>query len=94
MKLQVNERQFNHIMSSMVSEVEEEVDMDEQTESEPVSPEPEPGTSDVQTGAPGYPEVGKWESGVSRGPANQIGVTRWSDVVGSTLERGKDNQLK
>jgi hypothetical protein len=41
----------------------------------------------------GYPEVGKWESGVTRGPSNQIGVTKWSDIVGSVLKRGKGNKL-
>lgn len=43
---------------------------------------------------PAYPETTKWESGVTRGPANQIGVTKWEDVVGSTLTRGKANPLK
>jgi hypothetical protein len=42
----------------------------------------------------GYPEVGKWESGATRGPGNQIGVTKWSDVVGSLLKRDKGNPLK
>lgn len=60
----------------------------------PVNPEPKSGTSDKQTGASGYPEVGKWESGINRGPANQIGVTKWSDVVGANLKRSKANQLK
>lgn len=42
-----------------------------------------------------YPEVGKWETGISReGPANQVGITKWSDIVGSKLIRGKANQLK
>ncbi len=88
MRIQVTEEQLKVI--------QEDVDslMDEQTEAEPVEPEPEAGTSDTQSGAEGYPEVGKWESGVERGPANQIGVTKWSDVVGSTLTRGKANQLK
>lgn len=45
-------------------------------------------------GAQGYPQVGKWESGVTRGAGNQIGVTKWSDVVGSTIKRGKGNPLK
>jgi len=45
-------------------------------------------------GSSSYPQVNKWESGVTRGPANQIGVTKWSEVVGSTLKRGKANQLK
>jgi hypothetical protein len=41
----------------------------------------------------GYPTVNKWESGATRGPANQIGNTKWSDIVGSTLVRGKANKL-
>jgi hypothetical protein len=41
-----------------------------------------------------YPEVGKWDSGISRGSANQIGNTKWSDTVGSKLMRGKANMLK
>jgi hypothetical protein len=40
-----------------------------------------------------YPTVNKWESGATRGPANQIGNTKWSDIVGSTLVRGKANKL-
>ena len=28
-----------------------------------------------------YPTVTKWESGVTRGPANQIGLTKWRDIV-------------
>lgn len=50
--------------------------------------------SSTEGGSEGQPEVGKWESGVSRGPSNQIGVTKWSEVVGSTLTRGKANKLK
>ena len=42
-------------------------------------------------GGKGYPTVTKWESGVSRGPANQIGVTKWSDIV--KLTRGKANPI-
>ena len=51
-------------------------------------------TSTPSSGGQGYPEVGKWESGVTRGPANQVGITKWADVVGSKLNRGKANQLK
>jgi len=40
---------------------------------------------------PAYPTVTKWESGVTRGPANQIALTKWSDVV--KLNRGKANTL-
>ncbi len=41
---------------------------------------------------PAYPTVTKWESGVTRtGPANQIGLTKWSEIV--KLTRGKANTL-
>jgi hypothetical protein len=38
-----------------------------------------------------YPTVTKWETGVTRGPANQIGNTKWSDIV--KLNRGKANPI-
>ena len=84
MKLGLTEKQYKNILSKLL----------EQSEAEPVSPEPEAGTSSAQTGGKGYPVVGKWESGVTRGPSNQIGVTKWSDIVGSVLTRGKSNPLK
>lgn len=41
---------------------------------------------------PPYPTVTKWETGVARtGPANQIGLTKWSDIV--KINRGKANTL-
>lgn len=80
----LTEKQYKHILSKL----------SEQSEAEPVSATPEAGTSSTQAGGTGYPEVGKWESGVTRGPANQVGVTKWSDVVGSKLTRSKANQLK
>jgi hypothetical protein len=44
---------------------------------------------------PSYPDVGHWESGVTRGPANQIDTkSNWSGVVGSKISRGKANPLK
>ena len=55
---------------------------------------PNPGTSATQSGGAGYPAVDKWESGVTRGPGNQVGVTKWADVVGAKLTRGKANPLK
>jgi len=42
-------------------------------------------------GKPAYPTVTKWESGVTRGPANQIGLTKWVDIV--KINRGKANTL-
>jgi len=61
---------------------------------DPAAQAPTAGTSSKQAGGQGYPEVGKWESGVTRGPANQVGITKWADVVGSKLNRGKANPLK
>ena len=40
---------------------------------------------------PLYPTVTKWESGATRGPANQIGLTKWADIV--KINRGKANTL-
>lgn len=40
---------------------------------------------------PPYPTVTKWETGVTRGPANQIGLTKWKDIV--KMNRGKANTL-
>jgi hypothetical protein len=40
---------------------------------------------------PLYPTVTKWETGLTRGPANQIGNTKWADIV--KLNRGKANTL-
>ena len=47
--------------------------------------------SSTTGGGPGYPAVTKWESGVNRGPANQIGNTKWKDSVSPV--RGKGNTL-
>jgi hypothetical protein len=87
MKLQVTEKQFKKI----ISELNQSTEIEEQEE---VSSEPTAGTSSTQSGGTGYPEVGKWETGLTRGPANQVGVTKWSDIVGVNLKRGKANQLK
>ena len=88
MKLGLTERQYKLVISEVVKNQE----IAEQEE--PVNPEPEAGTSSQQAGGKGYPEVGKWESGVTRGPGNQVGITKWADVVGANLKRGKGNPLK
>lgn len=88
MKFQVTKKQFDTIIKEIV-ENQEVIEQEETPD-----PEPKSGTSSQQTGGQGYPEVGKWESGVTRGPSNQVGVTKWSDVVGANLKRGKANQLK
>jgi hypothetical protein len=87
MKLALTEKQYNDLLTVM-----SKIQLGEQ--SDPPAAEPEKGTSDKQAGGQGYPAVGKWESGVTRGPANQVGVTKWADVVGAKLTRSKGNQLK
>lgn len=87
MKVLINEKQLKLILSKNVKgeEINEEGDT--------ASAAPSAGTSSSGSGA-GQPQVGKWESGVTRGPGNQVGVTKWSDVVGSLLKRSKGNPLK
>jgi hypothetical protein len=82
MKLGLTDIQYNNLLTLL------------QEQAEAPAAEPEKGTSDKQSGGQGYPAVGKWESGITRGPANQVGVTKWADVVGSKLTRGHANQLK
>ena len=82
MKLGLTDIQYNSLLTVL------------REQGETPAAEPEKGTSDKQAGGQGYPQVGKWESGVTRGPGNQVGVTKWADVVGSKLTRGKANPLK
>lgn len=87
MKIIVTEKQYELLFGNS-----ELMDIEEQG-TDPAAAQPTTGTG--STGSKeGYPEVGKWESGVTRGPSNQVGVTKWSDVVGSLLKRGKANPLK
>lgn len=87
MKIQISERQYELLLGHIKTpkQIEEQPD--------PSAAQPKAGTSSSGS-KQGYPEVGKWESGVTRGTSNQIGVTKWSDIVGSTLKRGKSNPLK
>lgn len=82
MKILVNERQYKKIKDTTVDVTEETEPTDTTT------------TDSTEGGSSSYPEVGKWESGATRGPSNQIGNTKWSDTVGSTLKRDKANRLK
>jgi hypothetical protein len=84
MQLVITEKQLK-MLSSQFTEAHEVKEQDD-----PAAAAPDTGTSsdgEKKTGAT------KWESGVTRGPANQIGVTKWSDTVGSSLKRGKANPL-
>jgi len=83
MRLIITEKQLKHIVkrNSLNQQIHEE---------DAAAAAPEAGTSsdgDTKTG------MSKWESGVTRGPANQIAVTRWKDIAGVTPARGKANPL-
>jgi hypothetical protein len=81
MKLVISEKQLKGIITHLNSNQ----DLSEEGEGEGA---PESGTSsdgDVKTGA------SKWESGVTRGLANQIGVTKWADSY--KITRGRSNPL-
>lgn len=71
---------LNHFTTS-----EESSELDEQDA--PAAAAPTTGGG----GGTGYPPPTKWESGVTRGPANQIGLTKWADIV--KINRGKANTL-
>ena len=95
MDLLITERQLKLILSKEITE--EPSAPEAPTGPDTVTPDasaPEAGTTDTQSGGSGYPTVDKWESGATRGPGNQIAVTKWSDVVGSSLTRGKANPLE
>lgn len=85
MKLYLTEKQLKTIIKK--SALESEL-------SEQDAPSTTTQTTSTGGASQGYPEVGKWESGVTRGPANQLTKSKWSDVVGSILKRGKANPLK
>jgi hypothetical protein len=73
-------------LMDMISSSSDNVEKDEVGEQEGE-------TSSTDTGGdkPDYPTVTKWETGVTRGAANQIGLTKWSDIV--KITRGKANTL-
>jgi hypothetical protein len=84
MKIVISEKQYELLVNK--------THLDEQGD-DPSAAQPSSGVGSSGS-KQGYPEVGKWESGITRGPANQVGVTKWSDVVGSLLKRSKGNPLK
>ena len=71
-------------------EIKDDVELDESDLSEE-GEEATDTTTDTTTDTGS--SITPWESGVTRGPANQVGVTKWSDVVGANLKRGKANPL-
>jgi hypothetical protein len=78
MKMIVSEKQL-----SMIAETYKEIE-EQQDGTDTGTSEPEGSTTAGSK---------QWESGVTRGPANQIAVTKWSEIVGQTVSRGKANPL-
>lgn len=96
MKVAITERQLKELVSGYIEQQIDEAD------DSPEAAEPKSGASDDQVGGSppppggtegGYPEVHKWESGVTRGPDNQIGNTKWVDAPNTQPKRDKANQL-
>lgn len=79
MKICISEKQLDLIVSNQIEIGEQEDGTDT-------------GTSDASGGGTTAGSK-QWESGVTRGPDNQIAVTKWSDIVGSKISRGKANPL-
>ena len=84
MRIVISEKQFKKIVLKSIGNQE----LSEEGETDGGAPESGASSDgEKKTGAT------KWESGVTRGPANQIGNTKWTDIVGSQLKRGKANPL-
>ena len=49
------------------------------------------GEQEDATGGEGTTSYPQWETGIQRGAANPVGVTKWSEVV--QLTRGKANPI-
>tara|TARA_B110000971_G_scaffold150944_1_gene154156 strand:- start:2198 stop:2437 length:240 start_codon:yes stop_codon:yes gene_type:complete len=78
MRIMVSEKQLENILSN-------EREMGEQEDGT------ETGTGDAGAGTTAGSK--KWETGIERGPANQLAVTKWSDIVGQLTTRGKANPI-
>jgi hypothetical protein len=82
MKLIISEKQLQQLVKM-------------HAKSQEISEDGEEGAPEAGTSSDGEKKTGmpKWESGINRGPANQIAVTRWKDIDGTQPTRGKANTL-
>jgi hypothetical protein len=83
MKIEISEKQLKLLLSKYTDEDLNEVD----------APSTPSSSSSSAGSTGGYPAVHKWESGATRGPGNQVGVTNWSTVVGAAIKRSVGNYL-
>ena len=77
---------LEHIMSLM-----RKYTFNDEVESELGEQDAAAGAATGGGGGAAYPTVTKWETGLTRGPANQIALSKWRDIV--KLNRGKANTL-
>ena len=66
-------------------------ELDEESE---VNEEGEAASTETETTTPDSGTAGIWTAGLTRGPGNQLGNTKWADTVGAQLKRSKGNMLK
>lgn len=91
-KIEENIERILELMELKNNEIEEDNKvLDEESE---VNEEGEGTSTETETKSTGAGTANVWSSGVSRGPANQVANTKWSDTVGAQLKRGKANMLK
>jgi hypothetical protein len=103
MQIAITEKQLRNILSKQLMKEQTPSTAPETTSApEASTPTPDASSSSSSGGstssgssnsASSYPSVEKWESGATRGPANQVAVTKWSDIVGGSIKRGKANPL-
>ena len=67
---------------------------EEDLEETEISEEGDAAAAGGSTTSSGAGTATSWSQGHTKGPGNQTGITKWSDVVGSQLKRGKGNSLK
>lgn len=86
MKIQLTQEELIDLIEMIINKCggASEIELDEQYDGGGA------GTSSAGEGA-GTASMGKWESGLTRGAANQLGVTKWSDSY--QPQRGKGNPL-
>ena len=95
----ITEKQLRKILSKEVVKEQTPSSTPETSSSDATTSTPSGDAGSTSTGgessssASSYPSVEKWESGATRGPANQVAVTKWSDIVGGSIKRGKANPL-
>lgn len=77
----------------MEIEKEEISDEDKQEIDETEISEEGEASSGGETTSSGAGNSTSWSQGHTKGPGNQTGNTKWKDVVGSLLKRGKGNPL-